>query len=109
MSTDSTRTAGPFPIRGTWAVYKGGSMWRVIAPARAFAAHEADAWVGDFATHAEALAWATNPTVREAWLGLDRPGARCFDAANRMLWIEGMLSHCSPLRHLLFDGQKAVA
>jgi hypothetical protein len=97
----------PFPLRPTWAVYQAGSMWRVLAPARALAVHEADAWVGDFATHAEALTWVTDPAAREAWL--ERPEVRSFDASDRILFVEGMLTHCSTLRHLLFDGQKAAA
>jgi hypothetical protein len=97
----------PFPHRGTWAVYKAGALWRVLAPARVMAAHQADAWMGDFATHADALRWATDPVVREAWL--DRPDATGFTAADRILWMEGMLLRCNSLRHMLFDGQKAAA
>lgn len=103
----SATQACPFPLRATWAVYKVGTLWRVMAPVRVIAAHPADAWGGDFATHAEALAWATDVKVREVWMG--GLVARSFSESDRILWLEGMLPRCTLLRHQLFDGQKAAA
>lgn len=83
----------PFVTRNTWAVFKVGARWRVLRPSRAWACHENDACAGDFATHAEALKWATDPTVRAAWL--DRPASKFRPTGiDRAEWIEGLTAVC---------------
>jgi hypothetical protein len=89
--------ACPFPQRAAWAVYKAGCLWRVQRPARAWACHEVDAWSGDFATHAEALAWATSPAVRWAWL-VDPDNRFKPDEAESIAWVEGFTAECVAAR-----------
>ncbi|WP_133690279.1 hypothetical protein [Mycobacterium sp. BK086] len=83
----------PFVTRNTWAVFKVGALWRVLRPSRAWACHEQDACAGDFPSHAEALRWATDPAVREAWL--DRPDSKFHPTGiDRDIWIEGLNAQC---------------
>lgn len=83
----------PLGWRHTWAVFKVGALWRVLRPSRSWACHEIDAWAGDFGTHTEALAFATDPAVRVAVL--DRAEISNKPAGlDRDIWIEGLTAEC---------------